>query len=187
LAGEQHAVEQIAAAVTLERQAHSVRLTRRSSSRVAVLATAALAVCALPLTTGLASAGALPEPAQNVASTVLGKVGISVPTGAPTPAPDTGPPPTTAVPTPPSTTGSSPDPAASSPGPGGPAPDVAEHPPGTAAPVAPGNGERDHDSTQSRGTPPNTENSDANKDDGHGGSHAPDRSTEGGDRKGQDR
>jgi hypothetical protein len=187
LAGEQHAVEQIAAAVTLERQARSVRLTRRSSSRVAVLAATALAVCALPLTTGLASAGALPDPAQNVASTVLGKVGISVPTGAQTPVPDTGPPPTTAVPAPPSTTASSPDAAGSSPGPGGPAPGVAKHPPGTAAPAAPGNGEGDHVGGQSRGTPPNDENSDANKDGGHGGSHAPDRSTEGGDRKGQDR
>ncbi|MDQ6855315.1 MAG: hypothetical protein M3046_16785 [Actinomycetota bacterium] len=186
LAGEQHAIEQIAAAVMLERQAHSVRLTRRSSSRVAVLATTALVVCALPLTTGLASAGALPEPAQNVASTVLGKVGISVPTGAQNPA-DNAPPPTTAVPAPPSTTVSSPNAAGSSPGPGGPAPDVAKHPPGTAAPAAPGNGEGDHVGAQSRGTPPNDENSDANKDDAHGGSHAPDRSTEGGDRKGQDR
>jgi hypothetical protein len=126
----------------------------------------------------------LPEPAQNVAATVLGKVGISVPTGAQTPAPDTGPPPTTAVPEPPSTTASTPDAAGSSPGPGRPAPDVAKNPPGTAAPAAPGNGEGDHDGTRSRGTPPNDENRDANKQDGHGGSKAPDRSTEGGNGNG---
>ena len=88
LAGEQDAVEQIAAAVMLERQARPVRRARRSSSRVAALAATAVVVCALPLTGGLASAGALPEPAQNLTSAVLDKVGISVPTGARDPVDD---------------------------------------------------------------------------------------------------
>jgi hypothetical protein len=183
LAGEQDAVEQIAAAVMLERQARSVRRSRRSSSRVAVLAATAVVVCALPLTGGLASAGALPKPAQDVASTVLDKVGISVPTGAPDPV-DDAPPPVSPVPAPPSTTGSSPGAGGSSPGADGPVPDVPKSPPGVPNPTAPGNGEGDHHGTRARGTPPNEEDHDANTEGGHGGAHAPDDTPDGGNGNG---
>lgn len=42
---------------------------------------AALVAASMTTSTGLAFAGALPAPAQNVASTVFGRVGISVPRG----------------------------------------------------------------------------------------------------------
>ena len=50
-------------------------IPRALTSRLA----AAVAASGLVLTTGLAAAGALPTPAQGVAATVLGTVGISVP------------------------------------------------------------------------------------------------------------
>ena len=105
LVGEPDAVEQIAAAVVLERTARSIRPSRRRSPRVAVLSATAIVACALPLVGGLASAGALPEPAQNAAAAVLGKVGISVPISDPS---NNGPAPAPAVPGPPSTAGPSP-------------------------------------------------------------------------------
>jgi hypothetical protein len=179
LAGAPAAVEQIAAAVVLERQARPVRRPRRSSSRVAGLAAAAVVVCGLPVTGGLASAGALPEPAQHLASTVLGKVGISVPTGAQDPA-DDGPPPTTSVPAPPSTTGSSS-------GAGGPGPDVANSPRGDSSPAAPGSGEGDHHGTPARGTPPKKGDGAANEKDGHWAPQAPDDGPKGGNGTGHDR
>jgi hypothetical protein len=160
LAGERAAVEQIAAAVVLERQARPVRRSRRSSSRVAGLATAAVALCVLPLTGGLASAGALPEPAQNLASTVLDKVGISVPTDGQDPA--DAPPPTTSPPAQPSTT-------APSPGTGGPGPDVAKNPPRSSSPTAPGYGEGDDHGTRARGNRSDKERDEGKKDDGQGG------------------
>lgn len=83
-AGEPAAVARIAAAVVVGRRpppTRRVRRARRSPARVARLATAAVAAAVLCLTGVFASAGALPEPAQNAASTVLGTVGISVPKG----------------------------------------------------------------------------------------------------------
>lgn len=145
LAGEPAAVELIAAAVVLERQPRRARRSRRSSSRVARRAAAAAVVCVLPLTGGLASAGALPEPAQNFASTVFGEVGISVPTGSQDPA-DDAPPATTSPPAP-----------ASSPGAGVPGPDVAESPSRNSSPKAPGNDQGDPNGTRAPGTHPNKE------------------------------
>ena len=185
LAGEQDAVEQIAAAVVLERQARPVRRARRSSSRVAALAATAVVVCALPLTGGLASAGALPEPAQNLTSALLDKVGISVPTGARDPV-DDAPPPVSPVPAAPSTTGPSPGADAPTPGAGGPVPDVPKSPSGASSPTAPGDGEGegDHQGSPAGGTRPHKQDRDANKGDGHGGVHARDDAPEGGNRKG---
>lgn len=54
-------------------------LARRWSAVHPLRAAAAAAVVALLGSTGLASAGALPEPAQRIAHTVLGAVGIDVP------------------------------------------------------------------------------------------------------------
>jgi len=70
----------IAAAVVAARTERAATRPRRfaSCTRVAV---ASLVALGLSLSGGLASAGALPEPAQRVASAVLSKVGISVPTG----------------------------------------------------------------------------------------------------------
>lgn len=185
LAGERDAVEQIAAVVLLERQYRRAQQARRSSSRVAVLAATALVVCALPLTGGLASAGALPEPAQNVASRVLDKVGISVPTGAH----DSGgeaPPPPTSAPPPPTTTGPVPDVGGPPAGAGAPVADVAPRP-GLPSPAPPGNGEADH-GTRGRGEH-------RNDDDGRGkdggedgrGSQGGKNGREGGDGNGHDR
>ncbi len=95
-------------------------------ARAIRFATAAVVSCGMFLAGGLASVGALPEPAQNAASAVLGKVGISVPTGGDDPAVDA-PPITTAGLAPPHTT----SPGHSSPSPAGPdvtapRPDVSE-------------------------------------------------------------
>jgi hypothetical protein len=171
LAGERDAVEQIAAAVMLERKARPIRHPRWRSVRVAALAATAVVVCALPLVGGLASAGALPEPAQNVASTVLGKVGISLPTGAEAP-PDTGPPPASPVPAPPSTTGTSPGVGESNPGARGPAPDIAERGPRISSPTAPDNGEGHQHGTGTHGARPDNNDIGANKD--GGGAHSQD-------------
>jgi hypothetical protein len=146
-AGEPAAVERIVAAVVVvqrprpTRSARRARHAQRSRSRAARLAAVAVAAGALCLTGGFASAGSLPEPAQNAASAVLGTVGISVPTGqepavvevppAPTPAPATPPSPPTS--------------GASQPG-AGTAPAV------PASPTVRGNGEPAH------GTPPSDAN-----------------------------
>ena len=159
LAGEPDAVEQIAAAVMLERRARPTPPSRRRSARVAVLAATALVVCALPLVGGLASAGALPAPAQDAASAVLGKVGISVPTGAEAP-PDTTPPPASAVPASPSTTPSP------SPGASGPAPDAGKPAPGATSPPAHGDRRGHHHDTEGGGAPSDTKDQGAKKDSG---------------------
>jgi hypothetical protein len=80
LAGGPAAAERIAAAIGGRRAVTPARRSRRSASRGRVL-TACVAACGLVVTGGLAAAGALPDSAQRVASTVLGKVGISVPSG----------------------------------------------------------------------------------------------------------
>lgn len=113
--GEPAAVERIVAAVVVPRRARRpprVRRKARFSSRIAGLAAAAGVAAVVCVTGGFASAGSLPEPAQNAASTVLGTVGISVPTGEEpastpaTPTPDAAnagaPTPTTAAPAAPS-------------------------------------------------------------------------------------
>jgi hypothetical protein len=157
-ASEAIAVDRIAAAVVRERQASSRRRSLRRPARVAALATIAAAACALPLTGALAAAAALPEPAQDVASAVLDKVGISVPTRAEDPA-DERPPATTGAPTPPSTNGSNP-------GTTGPAPDVvATSPPDLPGKPDPGNGQGDPGGTRGHGPSPNKP--------GQGGAHTP--------------
>jgi hypothetical protein len=164
LAGERDAVEQIAAAVTLERRARPIRSSRRRSPRVALLAATAVIVCALPLVGGLASAGALPEPAQHVASTVLGKVGISVPTSAEAPA-NVGPPPASAVPGPPSTTGTNPGVVGSNPVAGGKAPD-AKRAPATPTPTTPNEVDGHGHDTGAGGISPDNKDHGAYKNDG---------------------
>ncbi len=99
------AVERITAAIVVARRDRPEPRHRRSRARVGKLAALAAAAMALALPSGLAVAGALPESAQGVASSVLGKVGISIPTGDKEPAvsvPSTtaGPPPTAASPQP---------------------------------------------------------------------------------------
>jgi hypothetical protein len=150
LFGEPAAVERIAAAVVLERPSRRARRSRRTSSRAVRFATAAVASCGLFLAGGLASVGALPEPAQNAASAVLGKVGISVPTGGDDPAVDA-PPSTTSAPAPPHTT----SPGQSSPGPAGPA--VTAPAPDVSSPPPPGKGQGGDDGTPARGNPPEAE------------------------------
>jgi hypothetical protein len=147
LFGEPAAVERIAAAVVLERPSRRVRRSRRTSLRAIRFATAAVVSCGLFLAGGLASVGALPEPAQNAASTVLGKVGISVPTGGDDPAVDA-PPTTTSGPVPPHTT----SPGQSSPGPAG--PDVTAPPPDASNPTPPGTGQGGDDGAPPRGNLP---------------------------------
>jgi hypothetical protein len=83
-AGESATVGRLAAVVVAHRRPRAVRRggwNRRSSSRAARLVAAAVMVGCVCVTGGFASAGSLPEPAQNAASAVLGTVGISVPTG----------------------------------------------------------------------------------------------------------
>jgi hypothetical protein len=72
--------ERIAATVVAARTERAATRPRRFASRTRV-AVASLVALGLAVSGGLASAGALPEPAQRVASAVLSKVGISVPTG----------------------------------------------------------------------------------------------------------
>jgi hypothetical protein len=163
LVGEADAVEQISAAVVLERTARPIRPSRRRSPRVAVLAATAVVVCALPLVGGLASAGALPEPAQDAAAAVLGTVGISVPIGDPS---HNRPAPASAVPGPPSTAEPSPGVGGSNPGAGAPVPDAGKRAPGGSSPTAPADDEGYRRGTGARGTPPDDESHGASKDDG---------------------
>ena len=160
LVGEADAVEQIAAAVVLEQAARPMRPSRRRSPRVAVLAATAVVVCALPLVGGLASAGALPEPAQEAAAAVLGKVGISVPIGDRS---KNGPPPASPVPGPPSTVAPSPGVAGPNPGTGAPAPDTGKRAPASSSPTAPDEGHQR--GTGALGTPPDDESHGASKHD----------------------
>jgi hypothetical protein len=162
LVGESDAVEQIAAAVVLERTVRPIRPSRRRSPRVAVLSATAVVVCALPLVGGLASAGALPEPAQDAAAAVLGKVGISVPISDPS---DNRPAPASAVPGPPSTAAPSPGVAGSSPGAGAPVPDAGKLAPGSSSATAPTEDEGHQRDKGARGTRPDDESHGASKDD----------------------
>jgi hypothetical protein len=98
LAGDPAVVERIAAMVVAERAACGAPRPRRLASR-ARAAVASFAVFGLALSGSLASAGALPEPAQRVASAALNHVGISVPTGDNEPV-EHKPVPTTAIPKP---------------------------------------------------------------------------------------
>jgi hypothetical protein len=83
LAGEVEAVALLAA--ELRAGDHSLTPAPRRSSVLSRTLTARFAAAALAgtlsLTTGLAAADVLPDPAQDVASTVLDKVGIDVPSG----------------------------------------------------------------------------------------------------------
>jgi hypothetical protein len=154
-AGELAAVERIAAAVVQEPRARPRRHTGLSSRAGRVAAAVAVAGGVF-LTGGLASAGSLPQPAQHVASAVLGEVGVSVPTGDENPA---------VVDVPPSATPNS-APAGTSisgqPSPGGPEPDVAATPPGLPSATAPGKGQGDVHGTKTHGTPPRTANGPGN-------------------------
>lgn len=99
LVGRTAAVDRIGAAVVVDRRPGGSRRSRRSASRRRRRVVASVLTCALVLTSGLATAGALPESAQAVASTVLSRVGISVPTGGGKPA-DQRPPATSSDPAP---------------------------------------------------------------------------------------
>jgi len=128
-AGDAAAVERIAAAVVVyRRRTRRERRTRRSASLAARLAAAVGVIGAVCVTGAFASAGTLPQPVQHAASTVLGTVGISVPSGGEEP---TGaPPPTVASTTPPAPTGPS-HPTARAPGAGAaPAASSSSHGPG---------------------------------------------------------
>jgi hypothetical protein len=155
--GASAAVDRIAAAIAGERRARDSRPSRRSGTKAARLVAASVVACGVALSGGLAAAGALPGSAQGVASAVLNKVGLPVPTGgdekpaddqapASTSIPAT-PPPTNPMTRPPSANGSDPPTAPSTP--------------------------RDTNSrgkkpgTRSRGTPPSTAN-------GNGKGQAPD-------------
>jgi hypothetical protein len=93
LVGRTAAVDRIAAAVVVVRRPGGSRRSRRSVSRRRRRVAASVLTCAVVLTSVLATAGALPESAQAVASTVLSRVGISVPTGGGNPADQQPPPP----------------------------------------------------------------------------------------------
>ena len=80
LVGGPAVAERIAAAVVVPRTERVVPRSRRFVSRTRV-AVASFVASGLALTGGFAAAGALPDPAQRVASAVLGQVGVSVPTG----------------------------------------------------------------------------------------------------------
>jgi hypothetical protein len=98
LRGGPPAVGGIASAVVFERQARAARHPRRRRPRAGLLAAVSVVSCVL-LTGGLAGAGALPAPAQRVASAALSHIGISVPSGEESYA-DQQAPPTTAAPSP---------------------------------------------------------------------------------------
>ncbi|HEY4400979.1 MAG TPA: hypothetical protein VGO38_03005 [Acidimicrobiia bacterium] len=80
LVGGPAVAERIAATVVTARTERAATRPRRFATRTRV-AVASLVTLGLALSGSLATAGALPEPAQRVASAVLSKVGISVPSG----------------------------------------------------------------------------------------------------------
>src|SRR5260370_18846369 len=82
LVGRTAAADQIAAAVVVDRRPSASRRSRRSASRRRRRAAAAVVTCALILTSGLTAAGALPQSAQGLASTMLRNLRGSVPTRA---------------------------------------------------------------------------------------------------------
>jgi hypothetical protein len=153
LTGGPAAIDRIAAAVVDERHAGKSPRARRSASRAARLAVASVAACGLILTGGFAAVGALPDSAQGVASTVLSKVGISVPAGDEEPAENQPPPPTsptTSGPAPPTTLPVQPNPTVGAPG-------VPAAPPDEVGPTSPpGNGRADPHGAGARGAPPPT-------------------------------
>ena len=159
LAGERAAVERIAAAFVVRQRPRPTRRARRalrSSSRARWLVAAAVVAGSMCVTGGFASAGSLPEPAQDAASAVLGTVGISVPTGGGQPAGVEQPPATTpASVTPAGSNQTPPDAGASTPGSGA-------SPSATSNPAAPGNG----NGTPAHGAPSSTAK-------GHGNGHSP--------------
>ncbi|MGH2659744.1 MAG: hypothetical protein ACRDHS_08790 [Actinomycetota bacterium] len=84
LAQEREAVFAAAAAVGARPSASVLRTPRRSKmrpKRYRAKVAGLVLVGTLAGTTGLAAAGALPDPAQDVASDVLARVGITVPAG----------------------------------------------------------------------------------------------------------
>jgi hypothetical protein len=80
LAGAPETVERITTAIVVARRARPEPRPKRPPARAGKLAAVAASIV-LTLTSGLAVAGALPESAQDVASAVLGRVGIPIPTG----------------------------------------------------------------------------------------------------------
>jgi hypothetical protein len=161
LSGEPAAVEQIAAAVALEQRASAAPSSRRPRSWVGRLAAGAVAALGLFVTGGLASAGALPAPAQNVASEVLGAVGISVPAGTDDPAGDV-------PPTPTSSPAPSPAPTPGLSSPSAPAPSVGATPPDLERPRPPGNEPGDADDKPAGGAGPEPEKGRGNPDSPNG-------------------
>jgi hypothetical protein len=158
---EPAAVEQIAAAVALEQRVSAASRSRRRRSPVGRLAAGAVAALGLFVTGGLASAGALPAPAQNVASEVLGAVGISVPAGTDDPAVDV-------PPTPTSSPAPSPAPTPGVSSPSAPAPSVAATPPDPESPSTPGNERGDGDDKPDGGIGPEPEKGRGNSDSPNG-------------------
>jgi hypothetical protein len=158
---EPAAVEQIAAAVALEQRVSAASRSRRRRSPVGRLAAGAVAALGLFVTGGLASAGALPAPAQNVASEVLGAVGISVPAGTDDPAVDE-------PPTPTSSPAPSPAPTPGVSSPSAPAPSVAATPPDPESPSTPGNERGDGDDKPDGGIGPEPEKGRGNSDSPNG-------------------
>jgi hypothetical protein len=157
-ADDRGAVERIAAAVVPERRARPRKHSIRFSAWALKIAAAIVFFCGVGLTGELASAGSLPKPAQHFASTVLGEVGISVPTGGENPTVVPAPPSTTSQPVP-SPTASSDQPGA---GAGAPGPDAAPAPADLPSTTAPGHGQIDVHGTQDLGTPPGTAKRHAN-------------------------
>jgi hypothetical protein len=170
---EPAAVEQIAAAVALEQRASAAPRSRRRRSPVGRLAAGAVAALGLFVTGGLASAGALPEPAQNVASEVLGAVGISVPAGTDDPAGDVPPIPTSSpAPSPAPTPGLS--------SPSAPTQSVPATPRDPSSSSPPGNERGDADDKPDGGTGPEPGK-------GRGNPHSPDGAPKGASGKDHDR
>jgi len=154
--GEPAAVEQIATAVVVVRRVRPLRRARRSRSRTMRFAAATALAGVLCVTGGFASAGSLPQPAQDAASTVLATVGISVPTGDHDPAVIDVPPTPASDPSAPPTTGSG------QPSRGRPDPALGGPPAAPASPAAPGNSH----GAPAHGTPASTAN-------GHAKMHSP--------------
>jgi hypothetical protein len=159
--GEPAAVERIAAAVVVVRRDRPTRRARRSHSRKVRFAAATALAGVLCVTGGFASAGSLPQPAQDAASTVLATVGISVPTGNHDPAVIEAPPTPASDPSAPPTTGPA------QPSPGRPDPALGGPPAAPASPAGPGDSPSADPAAPAQGAPPSTAN-------GHAKEHSPD-------------
>jgi hypothetical protein len=149
LAGEPAAVARVGAAVVVRgaRPTRRTRRKRRSASRAVRLAAAAGVVGVMCVTGAFASAGALPQPAQHAASSVLGTVGISVPSGGEKPTEE--PPATVEGTTPPGAT--TPKPAATAPG-------VGAAPPVPSNPASPANSANEDRGNTVKNWPPGKAN-----------------------------